>query len=295
MIPTRLLVQFVAVAEELHFGKAALRLHMAQPPLSQAIKNLEELVGVPLLSRNKHFVALTPAGTVFLEEAHELLMRGQRAIDAARRADQGVTGTLTVGFVGSVSYALLPRILRDFRVQFPSIHIDLREMTSTEQIENLRARKIDLGIVRLPLNNAADMATRTITTERFIAVLPQDHQLAGAKTLRLKDLANDAFMIFPAEKIPSLHAKFLLACEKAEFSPRIVLEAWQMSSMVSLVATGLGVALLPAQVRSSPHPGVVYRDLSDQSEHLELKVAAAWRQDVVSGAVNSMLSVLDRE
>ncbi|MCA3642494.1 MAG: LysR family transcriptional regulator [Methylobacterium sp.] len=129
MVHTRLLVQFVAVAEELHFGKAALRLHMAQPPLSQAIKNLEELVGVPLLSRNKHFVALTPAGAVFLEEARELLARGQRAIDAARRADQGVTGTLTVGFVGSVSYALLPRILRDFRVQFPSIHIDLRELT----------------------------------------------------------------------------------------------------------------------------------------------------------------------
>jgi DNA-binding transcriptional LysR family regulator len=222
-------------------------------------------------------------------------VRGQRAIDVARRASQGLTGTITVGFVGSVSYALLPRILLDFRTHFPSIHIDLRELTSTEQIENLRAHRIDLGIVRLPLNNAADMELSTIATERLIAVLPQDHRLAGAKTLRLKDLADDAFMIFPGDKIPSLHAKFLLACEKAGFSPRIVLEAWQMASMVSLVAARMGVALLPAQVSSSPHPGVVYKDLSDQSEHLELKVAAAWRPGVVSGAVRSMLSILTYE
>lgn len=268
---------------------------MAQPPLSQAIRNLEEIVGVALLSRNKHFVALTPAGAAFLQEARELLERGQRAIDVARRASQGLTGTITVGFVGSVSYALLPRILLDFRKRFPSIHIDLRELTSTEQIENLRAHKIDLGIVRLPLNNAADMELSTIATERLIAVLPRNHRLAGAKTLQLKDLANDAFMIFPSDKIPSLHAKFLLACETAGFSPRIVLEAWQMASMVSLVATGVGVALLPAQVSSSPHLGVVYKDLFDQSEHLDLKVAAAWRPGVVSGPVRSMLSILEHE
>ncbi|KDR25543.1 LysR family transcriptional regulator [Caballeronia grimmiae] len=295
MISARLLAQFVAVAEELHFGKAALRLHMAQPPLSQAIRNLEEIVGVALLSRNKHFVALTPAGAAFLQEARELLVRGQKAIDVARRASQGLTGTITVGFVGSVSYALLPRILLNFRTVFPSIHIDLRELTSTEQIENLRAHRIDLGIVRLPLNNAADMELRTIATERLIAVLPQDHRLAGASTLRLRDLADDAFMIFPGDKIPSLHAKILLACEKAGFSPRIVLEAWQMASMVSLVAARMGVALLPAQVSGSPHPGVVYKELSDQSEHLELKVAAAWRPGVVSGPVRSMLSILTHE
>jgi DNA-binding transcriptional LysR family regulator len=295
MVSSRLLAQFVTVAEELHFGKAALRLHMAQPPLSQAIKNLEEIVGVPLLSRSKHFVALTPAGEAFLEEARELLVRGQRAIDSARRASQGLTGTITVGFVGSVSYALLPRILSDFRTRFPSIHVDLRELTSTEQIENLRAHRIDLGIVRLPVNNAADMELRTIARERLIAVLPQDHRLACAKTLRLKDLADDAFMVFPGDKIPSLHAKFLLACERAGFSPRIVLEAWQMASMVSLVAARMGVALLPAQVTNSPHPGVVYKDLSDQSEHLELKVAAVWRPGAVAGAVRSMLSVLTQE
>jgi DNA-binding transcriptional LysR family regulator len=295
MIPGRLLSQFIAVAEELHFGRAAVRLHMAQPPLSQAIKHLEELVGVPLLTRSKHFVALTPAGVAFLDEARELLTHGQRAIETARRASQGLTGRITIGFVGSVSYELLPRILRDFRTQFPSIHVDLRELTSTEQIDSLRGRKIDLGIVRLPLNNAADMNIRTIEVERFVAVLPRDHGLAATQTLRLEDLADEAFMIFPPERIPSLHAKFLMACEEAGFSPRIALEAWQMASMVSLAAAGMGVGLLPAQVRNSPHPGVVYKDLSNQSEHFELKIAAAWRPDDISAGVQSMLSVLDRQ
>lgn len=292
MIPGRLLSQFIAVAEELHFGRAAARLHMAQPPLSQAIKNLEEIVGVQLLARSKHSVSLTPAGKVFLEEARELIAHGQRAIDIARRASEGLTGRITIGFMGSVSYELLPRILRDFRARFPGIHVDLREQTSVEQIESLHASKIDLGIVRLPLANAADINMRIIEVERFIAVLPQDHPLAASKTLRLEDLAQARFMIFPANKSPGLHAKFLMACDEAGFSPRIAHEAWQMASMVSLVAAGMGVALLPAQVRNSPHPGVVYKDLDNDSEHFQLEIAAAWRFDNISAGVQSMLSVL---
>jgi DNA-binding transcriptional LysR family regulator len=294
MIPGRLLRQFIAVAEELHFGRAATRLHMAQPPLSQAIKHLEELVGVPLLVRTKHSVSLTPAGRAFLDDARELLAHGQRAIDTARRASEGLTGRITIGFMGSVSYELLPRILREFRAQFPAIHVDLREQTSIEQIESLHASKIDLGIVRVPLNNAADLDMRIIEVERFIAVLPQDHPLAAAPSLRLEDLAQASFMMFPADRSPSLHAKFLMACEEAGFSPRIALEAWQMASMVSLVAAGMGVALLPAQVRSSPHQGVVYKDIENDSEHLELKIAAVWRPDNISAGVHSMLSVLGK-
>lgn len=292
MIPGRLLSQFIAVAEESHFGRAAARLHMAQPPLSQAIKNLEDIVGVQLLARSKHSVSLTPAGKVFLEEARELIAHGQRAIDIARRASEGLIGRITIGFMGSVSYELLPRILRDFRTQFPGIHVDLREQTSVEQIESLHASKIDLGIVRLPLANAADINVRIIEVERFIAVLPQDHPLAASRTLRLEDLAQARFMIFPANKSPGLHAKFLMACDEAGFSPQIAHEAWQMASMVSLVAAGMGVALLPAQVRNSPHPGVVYKDLANDSEHFQLEIAAAWRPDNISAGVHSMLSVL---
>jgi DNA-binding transcriptional LysR family regulator len=294
MIPGRLLSQFIAVAEELHFGRAAARLHMAQPPLSQAIKHLEELVGVQLLARSRHAVVLTPAGRVFLDDARELLKQGQRAIDNARRASKGLTGRVTIGFSWSVSYELLPRILHDFRMQFPAIHVDLREMVSVEQIASLHAGKIDLGIVRLPLSNAADINMRTIEVERLIAVLPRDHPLAASPSLRLENLAEDPFLIFPPDRSPSLHAKFLMACEEAGFSPRIALEAWQIAGMLSLVAAGIGVMLLPAQVRNSPHPGVVYKDLDNDSEHLKLKIAAAWHPDNISAAVHSMLSVLDR-
>jgi DNA-binding transcriptional LysR family regulator len=292
MLSSRLLKQFVAVAEQLHFGRAAAQLHMAQPPLSQAIKHLEELVGVQLLYRSKHVVALTPAGKSFLDDAREWLAHERRAIDAARRADRGITGRATIGFVGSVSYALLPRLLRDLRARYPDIHIDLRELTSTEQIDALRSGKIDVGIVRLPLSDATDITVHVIELERFIAVLPREHPLAGRSGIHLRELEQESFMVFPADKIPSLHAKFLFACEQAGFSPRIALQAWQMASMVSLVAAGMGVALLPAQVRNSPHKGVVYNDLLDPIEHLDLKIAVAWRADSQSPGVRAMQAIL---
>ena len=202
MFPGRLLSQFITVAEELHFGRAAARLHMAQPPLSQAIKHLEELVGVQLLVRSRHSVVLTPAGRAFLDDARELLMQGQRAIEAARRASEGRIGRITIGFVGSASYELLPRILHNFRMQFPAIHVDLRELISAEQIVSLHAGKIDLGIVRLPLSKAADINMRIIEVERFIAVLPRQHRLAATQSLRLEDLAEDSFHDFPARQEP---------------------------------------------------------------------------------------------
>ncbi|QBR04324.1 LysR substrate-binding domain-containing protein [Paraburkholderia pallida] len=293
MIQARLLRQFIAVAEELHFGRAAARLHMAQPPLSQAIKHLEEIVGVSLFKRSRHYVALTPAGSVFLDEARELLLAGQRAIDAARHAEDGPSGRVTIGFVGSASFEILPRILRELRRRFPAIHIELRELASTEQIASLAAERIDVGVVRLPINNAADFALREICSERFVVALPIDHPRAKARTIRLKDLSDEPFMTFPPDRIPALHTKVMLACETAGFSPRIAMEAWQTASMVSLVAAGMGVALLPEQVRSCPHPKVVFKTISDQSEHLELKIAAVWHPDRVSAGVRAVLSVLD--
>lgn len=292
MLSGRLLRQFVAVAEELHFGRAAARLNMAQPPLSQAIKQLESVVGVELLHRSKRFVRLTAAGGVFLRHARDLIAGEQEAVEAARLAAQGVIGQVTIGFVGSVSYDLMPRLLQDFRLRFPNIRVDLRELTSTEQVECLAAGKIDVGIVRLPLSNIADLQVRTIARERFIAVLPQGHRLASAGSLHLADLAGESFMTFPADRIPSLHSKFLFACEEAGFSPRIILEAWQMPSMVSLVATGFGVVLLPSQVRSLAHAGVVYKDLADPFRHLDLDIAVAWHGDDSSAGVHSFLSVL---
>lgn len=181
MVSSRLLRQFVAVAEELHYGRAAARLHMAQPPLSQSIKRLEALVGVQLLNRSRHAVELTAAGQVFLAEARDLLAREVKAVEAARRAAEGVAGRVTIGFVGSISYELLPRILLGFRARFPGFDIDLVEQTSTEQIDGLLAGRLDVGLLRPPVNNAADLQMRVIHRERFVAVLPRGHRLARAR------------------------------------------------------------------------------------------------------------------
>ncbi len=292
MVSSRLLRQFVAVAEELHYGRAAARLHMAQPPLSQSIKRLESLVGVQLLNRSRHAVELTAAGQVFLAEARDLLAREAKAVEAARRAAEGVAGRVTIGFVGSISYELLPRILLGFRARFPGFDIDLVEQTSTEQIDGLLAGRLDVGLLRPPVNNAADLQMRVIHRERFVAVLPRGHRLARARAVRLAQLADESFMTFPADRIPGLHSKFLLACADAGFSPRTVLQAWQMPSMVSLVAAGFGVALLPAQACSLPHPGVVYKPIGDDSGHLALEIAACWHPANRSAGARNLLSLL---
>ena len=293
MLSGRLLRQYVAVAEELHFGRAAARLNMAQPPLSQAIKQLERLIGVELLYRSKHFVCLTPAGGVFLQHARDLLAQERLAVESARLAAQGLIGRVTIGFVGSVSYGLMPRLLQEFRSRFPSIQLDLRELTSKEQVDDLLSGRIDVGIVRLPLSNVADLHLRVIERERFVAVLPQGHPLADADMVRLEDLAEESFMTFPPEKIPSLYSKFLFACEEAGFSPRTVLEAWQMPSMVSLVAAGFGIVLLPSQVRNLAHSGVIYKNLANPSSNLDLEIALAWRDDNASAGMRSFLSIVD--
>lgn len=295
MISGRLLSQFIAVAEELHFGRAALRLNMAQPPLSQAIKRLESIVGVPLLIRDKHYVALTAAGTVFLLEARELQARTAMAIEASRRASKGYTGRIAVGFVGSVSYELLPRVISSFTEKYPAIHVDLKELTSAEQLESLRAGKIDLGILRLPLSNTQDTDIHVIGAESMIAALPEKHRLAGQQSLMLEELSRDLFINFPADKVPHLHTRLLSACEDAGFSPNVVTEVWQIASILSLVGLNMGIALLPAQVRSCSYPGVVFKNLTNKSSQLELRIAAASRTHDNSPIVSAMLSVISEQ
>jgi DNA-binding transcriptional LysR family regulator len=276
MISSRALAQFIVLAEELHFGKAADRLHISQPPLSQAIMRLEQTVGVELLLRDSRSVSLTDAGRVFLVEARRLLEQHELAIAHTRQACIGMTGRISLGFVGSVSYGLLPELLSMFRRKYPDIAFDLRELPSSEQLTAFRAQQIEIGIVRLPLSNASDLEMKVIKRERMIAVLPLGHPLAKKRIIELRSLANETFMMFPPHLVLSLHAKTMMACHAAGFSPRTGLEAWQMSTMVSLIAAQMGIALLPAQVKHIPHPGVVYRDVTGDNGHLDLEIALAW-------------------
>lgn len=243
---------------------------------------LERTVGVQLLDRARNALCLTDAGVVFLHEAHQLLAQHSLAIDHTREACAGVRGTVSLGFVGSVSYQLLPELLTQFKGEFPGVKFDLRELPSADQVIELLGRRIDMGIVRLPLANANDLELKVIRRERMVAVLPKSHPLALRKSIRLAELADETFMVFPLSRVPSLHMQTLMACQAAHFSPRVALEAWQMPTMVSLVAAGIGVALLPEQITSIPHPGVVYRALKDDHTGLDLEIALAWHKDLRS-------------
>ncbi len=292
MFSSKLLQKFIVVAEELNFGRAAQRLHIAQPPLSQAIKRLEEIVGVELLARTKRSVNLTLAGEFFLEDARRLLALEEQAIANARRAKEGLAGRIKLGLVGSVSYGLLPDFLARFRKEHPNAVFDLSELSSKEQIQELHGRRIDAGILRVPVINAADLQMRTVIRERMVAVLPHKHRLASQSSISLASLSKERFVIFSSDRVPSLHAKTFIACYAAGFSPTVALEAWQMLTLVSLVAAEIGVALLPSQIKSTPHPGVVFVDLDDQSEHLNLEIAIAWRKDNHSPLLHKFIEAI---
>lgn len=277
MITSRVLVQYIAVAEELHFGKAARRLHISQPPLSQAIRRLEESLGVALLKRTSRTVTLTGAGQVFLREAYRLLEQKESAIKHTRAADAGLAGKIAVGFACSISHGLLPDILARFLRTHPNAQCDLHELPSIDQLQELDAQRIDVGIVRLPLANVDSFATKFIWRERMIVALPRNHFLCAEETIPLTRLAEETFIA-----LPSLLAKTMMSCQAAGFSPRVSMEIRQMPIVVGLVAAGMGIALVPEQSRHVSHQGVEYRALEDDIDHLKLEVALAWRHDQCS-------------
>lgn len=245
MIELRQFRQFVAVAEELSFRKAAERLHMAQPPLTAAIRRIEEELGQVLIERSNRVERLTPAGEVFLIEARRVLTQSQRAVEMARRAGQGLTGSLRVTFVASAARDLLPSILRAFRARHADVALELHEATTAQQVAALREDRADIGIVVVPLPDAAQLTLARLRREELVAALPRRHRLTSRQALRLADLASESWILFPAGFGPGLHARIVDACRLAGFSPRVTQEAVQMETIVSLVAAGMGVSLVP--------------------------------------------------
>ncbi|MCT4472989.1 LysR substrate-binding domain-containing protein [Bosea spartocytisi] len=277
MIETRLLRQFVAVAEELNFHRAAERLHMAQPPLSQAIRKLEDTLGLHLFTRSNRSVALTPAGTAFLASARRVLAQLDAGIREAQRVAAGQAGQLSVTFVGT-AHELLPPTLRRFRTDFPGVELVLREATTGEQLAAITAGEADIGLMRRPGIMVAQIASECLLREPILAALPDDHPRARLGTVPLADLAGDGFIGTPRQLGIGFHDQILGLCRLAGFSPRIVQEARQMQTIASLVAGGLGVALIPASLALVPRAGVVFRPIAvaapPEMTHIEL--IAAW-------------------
>jgi DNA-binding transcriptional LysR family regulator len=280
---------FVAVAEELHFGHAAVRLQMAQPPLSQQIKRLEEELGLNLFQRSHHKVQLTPAGAVFLEEARRTLAQAEQAVRSARRAHLGEIGQIVVGFVDSAVYHALPPVLRAFRARFPDVELVLQELNPAGQLQSLRGNRLSVGFVRSVLRDA-DLAQEEVFEEPLIAALPHTHSLARRRRILLRDLAGQRFVFFPRALGPSFYDQVVSLCQSAGFSFRVVQEANEMQTIVSLVAAGLGVAIVPASIRNLRMPAVSYVSLADTAAHTSLRVT--WRRADNSPVLLAFLGVV---
>jgi DNA-binding transcriptional LysR family regulator len=282
---------FVAVAEELHFGRAAKRLFMSQPPLSLQIKGLEDALGVELLHRTKRRVALTSAGQVFLEEARQVLALADRAKHAAIRAQRGEIGHLAVGFVGSATYQALPTVLRRVRSAYPEVEFRLREMTTAEQTEALQDRTLDVGFVRPPLYDPR-LVTKTLLQEEFVLVLPEAHPLCQVGHVELKDVADERFILYPRQLGPGLYDPVVSACQEAGFSPNVVQEANQMHTILSLVLAGFGIAFVPEGAKALRWEGVVYKRLA--SNVPRTTIALAWNLENRSTTLSSFVGQVDR-
>lgn len=295
MLNSRLLRQFIAVAEELHYGRAALRVGIEQSPLSQAIQKLEAHIGTPLFVRNKRSVTLTPAGKVFLEEAYQWLAYERVAIERALHATGGEIGQLSMGYIGSAGYGFMPELIGQFRREFPQVKLRVFEMTTRDQLERLKGRYLDVGMLRTPLaDDETLLSSMRYQHDRLMAALPHTHRLAHRKSISLKDLEHESFVAFARQHVPAAHAQLISACAIAGFHPRIDQESAQVGSVIGLVAAGLSVALIPSNLQSLIHPKVSYVTLSDTTEFLKQEVGLAWRRDDANPALASFLTVAQR-
>jgi len=283
---------FVAVAEELHFGRAARRLGITQPPLSLQIQRLETELGVRLFERTNRRVELTPAGKALLAEGRHVLADFDNAANAARRAARGETGSLTVAFAASVMFLSLPRIIRRFRAQFPSVRLELRELPTGSQIVALRNGELDIGFLREPPPDA-ELTTETVMREELLLALSKRHALASRKRLRLIDVANEDFVLFPRDLAPGLHAHVLAVCAEAGVHPRIVQTSRELYTTVSLVEAGLGVTIIPASVRQMGWRGVRYYPI--RSPSAVTRIDAAWRSDNASPILPAFVEIARSE
>jgi DNA-binding transcriptional LysR family regulator len=260
-IVLRHLRYFLAVADELHFGRAAARLHIAQPPLSQQIRRLEEEIGYPLFARSSRSVKLTPAGEVLLDRARRTLLRVTDDLEAVRSIARGEAGTLTIGFVGSAMPTALPSVLGSYRRRYPKVRLRLREHNTATLVEAIREGSIDTGFAR-DTDPAEDQHIEPMILEPYVAVVPKHHPLARRQVIPVKSLRDEPFVFFARAMGNHAWEKTMRVCEEQGFRPNVVQEAPQWLTTLRLVGAGLGVTLAPASVEKIHDPDVVCRRLS---------------------------------
>ncbi|MDO5701516.1 MAG: LysR family transcriptional regulator [Bowdeniella nasicola] len=282
---------FVAVAQELHFGRAAARLHIAQPALSQQIAALERMLGVTLFERSTRSVRLSPAGETFLPLAQRILLDVETAVRAVKSGGD-LVGRVTIGFAGVSAHVVLPRLARAVRKQHPGIHLRLvGQVYSGEAVNRVAEGTIDLGLVRLPVKRAG-LATYTLQRERLLAALPADHRLADREEIDLTELAQEPFVSFPGMGGSAMRAALDHVMQEVGTTPEIVQEAPDSLTILDLVAAGVGVTLTVSSVESRQRSSseVVFVPLTGGGPIIES--AMAWREDNDSPALKAVLDVV---
>lgn len=266
----RQLEYFMAVAEELHFGRAAARLHISQPPLTVHIKRLEEELGVSLFDRTSRRVSLTAEGARFRDLIRPILLDLEEAVEDIREIKAGRRGRVRVGFVSSASYQLIPAAVRDVRIQHPGIHVDLQPMATGEQVEALLENRLDIGIMRdAPLQSG--LRFTTLLTEQMVAVLPSAHPLAAQPEVSPEDLIHLSLVLFPYQSMPGYVTNIMEIFHHLGHPPRIVQRAVNQENVMGLVAAGVGASILPASFSSFSFPGVVTKPITSRpTTRLEL-------------------------
>ncbi|WJV55866.1 LysR family transcriptional regulator [Prodigiosinella aquatilis] len=295
-IELRHLRYFIAVAEELHFGRAAEKLRISQPPLSQQIQLLEAQIGARLLERNNRTVRLTPAGTQFLKEAWAIINQVNQAAERAARIQRGEIGELNIGFTSSAPFIkAVSQSLLHFRQSYPEVHIQMQETNTKQQIEPLLSGKLDLGVMR---NNPLPDALRhqLLLHEAMVAVVHEEHPLASTsgKTISIQQLANEPFVFFAREVGTALYDEMLTLLKNYGITPYITQEVGEAMTIVGLVSSGLGVSLLPASFMRIRVDGVKYLSLSEQDAISEVWLVTH-RNRPINTAAQTLISLMLRQ
>lgn len=286
---------FVVLAETLNFRRAAERLHMAQPPLTVSIQKLEAELGVKLFTRSPSGVTLTASGEASLAEARRMLFHGSQFEQVAGSASNGTGGVLHVGFVGSTTFGMLQKLVPRFREAYPGVELILREATSARIVQMVEDDALDIGLVRTPLLRSSSANMAVLERDRFILALPRGHRLADGASLSLGHLAEEPFVMYTRTEAAGLHSAAMLACQHAGFLPRIAQEAVQVQTVLALVESGLGVALVPSIMQRFANDRIVYRPLADLPAASEIGLALMFKPDMERAAAQRFRALACQE
>ncbi|WP_170432549.1 LysR family transcriptional regulator [Ruegeria arenilitoris] len=284
---------FIAVAEELNFTRAAERLNMAQPPLSQQIRQLEEELGAVLLERGSRPLKLTRAGELLLENAQEVILLADRTRKDVARIGRGQVGQLNVAFVGSALYSLLPSVLNKFRQKYPEIEVSLNEMLAPDIVSALRERRADIGLIRPSLPDTGEFEQKLLVTEPLVLAVPEQHPIAGEISVPLAAIDGQPLILYPRLPKPSVTNNILRTCEAVGVEPEIVQEVLHIQTALMLVSAGVGLTLVARSVAAQQRNGLVFVEIN--SPTLSTELSLVWRTGGFSPSLTNFLTACEHE